>query len=132
LYLGHHPSSPVITTHLVDGEVDLRDRAESRNQATSPRLNLSVMRSAIRAISVYTRSRAPEEFGPVAAASDARSAGDRHLDCLAVEQRQPNRDNPPFDNPDLRRAMALALDRKAFIDILAGGQGGRIDTIEKP
>ena len=32
------------------------------------------MRSAIRAISVYTRSRAPEEFGPVAAASDARSS----------------------------------------------------------
>jgi peptide/nickel transport system substrate-binding protein len=30
---------------------------------------------------------------------------------------------PPFDNPDLRRAMALTLDRKAFIDILAEGQG---------
>ena len=24
---------------------------------------------------------------------------------------------PPFDNPDLRRAMALSIDRKAFIDI---------------
>ena len=34
-----------------------------------------------------------------------------------------NRDAPPFDNPDLRRAMALALDRKSFIDILAEGQG---------
>ena len=33
-----------------------------------------------------------------------------------------NRDAPPFDNPDLRRAMALALDRKAFTDILAEGQ----------
>src|SRR5436190_3935596 len=33
-----------------------------------------------------------------------------------------NRDAPPFDNPDLRRAMALAVDRKAFIDILAEGQ----------
>jgi peptide/nickel transport system substrate-binding protein len=33
-----------------------------------------------------------------------------------------NRDAPPFDNPDLRRAMALALDRKAFVDILAEGQ----------
>jgi peptide/nickel transport system substrate-binding protein len=30
---------------------------------------------------------------------------------------------PPFDNPDLRRAMALTLDRKAFIDILTEGQG---------
>src|SRR6516225_220930 len=29
-----------------------------------------------------------------------------------------NRDAPPFDNPDLRRAMSLALDRKAFVDIL--------------
>ena len=34
-----------------------------------------------------------------------------------------NRTRPPFDNPDLRRAMALSLDRKAFIDILAEGQG---------
>ncbi|MFI5022800.1 MAG: ABC transporter substrate-binding protein [Alphaproteobacteria bacterium] len=33
-----------------------------------------------------------------------------------------NRDVPPFDNAELRRAMALALDRKAFIDILAEGQ----------
>src|SRR6516225_2715445 len=34
-----------------------------------------------------------------------------------------NRDKPPFDNPDLRRAMALSIDRKAFIDILYQGQG---------
>jgi peptide/nickel transport system substrate-binding protein len=34
-----------------------------------------------------------------------------------------NRAAPPFDNPDLRRAMALSLDRKAFIDILGEGQG---------
>jgi peptide/nickel transport system substrate-binding protein len=33
-----------------------------------------------------------------------------------------NRDKPPFDNPDLRKAMALTLDRKAFIDILSDGQ----------
>jgi len=33
-----------------------------------------------------------------------------------------NRDAPPFDNPDLRRAMALALDRKAFTEILNAGQ----------
>jgi peptide/nickel transport system substrate-binding protein len=35
---------------------------------------------------------------------------------------QINRNAPPFDNPDLRRAMALSLDRKAFIDILGEGQ----------
>jgi len=34
-----------------------------------------------------------------------------------------NRAAPPFNNPDLRRAMALSLDRKAFIDILTEGQG---------
>ena len=34
-----------------------------------------------------------------------------------------NRGKPPFDNLDLRRAMALSLDRKAFIDILSEGQG---------
>jgi peptide/nickel transport system substrate-binding protein len=30
---------------------------------------------------------------------------------------------PPFDDPDLRRAVALSLDRKAFIDILTQGKG---------
>ena len=34
-----------------------------------------------------------------------------------------NRDAPPFDNPNLRRAMALSLDRKAFVDIISEGQG---------
>jgi peptide/nickel transport system substrate-binding protein len=34
-----------------------------------------------------------------------------------------NRAKPPFDNPELRRAVALSLDRKAFIDILGDGEG---------
>ena len=34
-----------------------------------------------------------------------------------------NRDKPPFDNSDLRRAMALSMDRRAFIDILSEGKG---------
>jgi peptide/nickel transport system substrate-binding protein len=34
-----------------------------------------------------------------------------------------NRDNPPFNSPDLRKALAYAIDRKSFIDILAEGQG---------
>jgi len=34
-----------------------------------------------------------------------------------------NRAVPPFDKPELRQAIALSLDRKAFIDILAEGQG---------
>ena len=34
-----------------------------------------------------------------------------------------NRSKPPFDNPELRRAIALTLDRRAFIDILGDGQG---------
>lgn len=32
-----------------------------------------------------------------------------------------NRDAPPFDNAQLRRAMALTIDRKAFIDIISNG-----------
>ena len=34
-----------------------------------------------------------------------------------------NRDKPPFNNPDLRRAMALSIDRKAFVDTLTQGKG---------
>ncbi len=34
-----------------------------------------------------------------------------------------NRDAPPFDNAEMRRAMALSLDRKAFIDIIGEGHG---------
>jgi peptide/nickel transport system substrate-binding protein len=34
-----------------------------------------------------------------------------------------NRDVPPFDNAQLRRAMTLSLDRQGFIDIIAEGQG---------
>ena len=34
-----------------------------------------------------------------------------------------NRARPPFDNPDIRRAMALSLDRKGFRDILDEGAG---------
>jgi peptide/nickel transport system substrate-binding protein len=30
-----------------------------------------------------------------------------------------NRANPPFDRPEVSRAMALALDRKSFIDIIS-------------
>jgi len=32
-----------------------------------------------------------------------------------------NLHKPPFDNPELRRAMVLALDRKSFVDILNDG-----------
>jgi peptide/nickel transport system substrate-binding protein len=34
-----------------------------------------------------------------------------------------NRVNPPFDNPDIRRAMQLAIDRKPFNSILMEGHG---------
>ncbi len=33
-----------------------------------------------------------------------------------------NPEKPPFDNPELRRAVALSLDRKAFIDIIGQGE----------
>ena len=34
-----------------------------------------------------------------------------------------NLHKPPFDNPELRRAMVLSLDRKAFVDIINEGVG---------
>ena len=34
-----------------------------------------------------------------------------------------NQTAAPFNNPQIRKAMALAIDRKAFIDILTEGQG---------
>jgi len=43
-----------------------------------------------------------------------------------------NRDKPPFDNPDLRRAMALSLDRKAFIDIITEGKGNVGGVMQPP
>jgi peptide/nickel transport system substrate-binding protein len=43
-----------------------------------------------------------------------------------------NRRAPPFDNPDLRRAMSLTLDRQAFIDIMGAGQGAIGGPMEPP
>ena len=34
-----------------------------------------------------------------------------------------NREKPPFNNPELQRAVVLNLDRHAFIDIVAQGEG---------
>jgi peptide/nickel transport system substrate-binding protein len=34
-----------------------------------------------------------------------------------------NREAPPFNDPKVRSALALALDRKAFVDIITDGQG---------
>src|SRR5580704_11453752 len=34
-----------------------------------------------------------------------------------------NRDNPPFNDPDIRRAMQLTIDRRAFLDIISEGKG---------
>ena len=42
-----------------------------------------------------------------------------------------NRSVPPFDNPDLRRAMSLSIDRKAFNDIINQGQG-QIGAVMQP
>src|ERR1700676_372701 len=41
-----------------------------------------------------------------------------------------NSSSPPFDNIDIRRALALSLDRKAFIQIMFEGQGDIGGTME--
>jgi peptide/nickel transport system substrate-binding protein len=43
-----------------------------------------------------------------------------------------NREAPPFNNPDLRRAVALGLDRKAFVDILTLGKGDFGGVMQPP
>ena len=43
-----------------------------------------------------------------------------------------NRSAPPFDNPDLRRAMALTIDRKSFVDILTEGTGLMAAAMQPP
>ena len=43
-----------------------------------------------------------------------------------------NRDAPPFDNPQLRRAMMLALDRQAYIDILGQGKAFMAVNMQAP
>jgi peptide/nickel transport system substrate-binding protein len=43
-----------------------------------------------------------------------------------------NRDKPPFDSSDLRHAMALSLDRQAFIDILTEGEGDIGGVLQPP
>ncbi len=43
-----------------------------------------------------------------------------------------NREKPPFDNPDLRRAMALSFDRQAFVDIVTQGHGDIGGVMQPP
>jgi len=43
-----------------------------------------------------------------------------------------NREKPPFDNPDLRQAMALSFDRQAFVDIVTEGQGDIGGVMQPP
>ena len=43
-----------------------------------------------------------------------------------------NRDNPPFNDPDLRQAMQLTIDRKAFLDILSEGKGQIGGAMQSP
>ncbi|MGE5270167.1 MAG: ABC transporter substrate-binding protein [Thiohalocapsa sp.] len=43
-----------------------------------------------------------------------------------------NRNVAPFDNADLRRAIALTIDRQSLVDIIADGQGAIGGTLQPP
>ena len=43
-----------------------------------------------------------------------------------------NRDRAPFDNAELRRAMALSLDRQSYIDIVSGGKASIAGNMMPP
>ncbi len=43
-----------------------------------------------------------------------------------------NRDNPPFNDPDIRTAMQLTIDRKAFLDIISEGKGQIGGAMQSP
>ena len=43
-----------------------------------------------------------------------------------------NRETPPFNDPDLRRAVALSLDRQAFVDTLTMGKGDIGGVMQPP
>jgi peptide/nickel transport system substrate-binding protein len=43
-----------------------------------------------------------------------------------------NRDNPPFNDPEIRLAMMLTMDRKAFIDIVSEGKGSIGGAMQTP
>jgi peptide/nickel transport system substrate-binding protein len=43
-----------------------------------------------------------------------------------------NRTRPPFDNPDIRRALVLALDRKEFVDKVTQGNAVIGGTLQPP
>jgi peptide/nickel transport system substrate-binding protein len=43
-----------------------------------------------------------------------------------------NRDKPPFDDPDIRKAMMLAMDRKSFLDIVSEGKGSIGGAMQTP
>ena len=43
-----------------------------------------------------------------------------------------NRDTPPFNDPDIRRAMLLTIDRKSFFEIMVEGQGDIGGAMQPP
>jgi peptide/nickel transport system substrate-binding protein len=43
-----------------------------------------------------------------------------------------NRETPPFDNAQLRRAISLTIDRQAYIEIIADGQGAIGGAMQPP
>jgi peptide/nickel transport system substrate-binding protein len=83
--------------------------------------------TGILALGAHQLDRTGVGFYAPALLKDIQQAGPQ-LECQTVAWNASrtailNETKPPFDNPDLRRAVALTLDRKAFIDIIGDGEG---------
>ncbi|MFM9942981.1 MAG: ABC transporter substrate-binding protein [Hyphomicrobiaceae bacterium] len=90
----------------------------------------TIMRSAGTAILAFTAGNVDLTFPTVLNIAQMKDLKKQMPTALCAEMPGTNNRNviinqavPPFDKLEVRQAIALAIDRKAFIDIIAEGQG---------
>jgi peptide/nickel transport system substrate-binding protein len=91
--------------------------------------------TAILALGARKFDRTGPGFVPISLLKEIKSQGpDINCEAASCNSRTAiiNRAVSPFDNAELRRAIMLTLDRKAFIDIIGEGQGEIGATMQPP